>query len=110
MADPVDHRRRSIWPTLWFLLGFAVLLILVSNYYLLPALDAWNSSTDPVGKKLLSAHSALLLTILLLILLSGLLLTFRIGRYFFPRAMRKRTHTKYVDIWAEAGKRTPPER
>jgi TRAP-type mannitol/chloroaromatic compound transport system permease small subunit len=96
---------RRIWPTLAFLLGFVVLLIVVSNYYLLPALDAWQHSTDPVGKKLLSAHSALLLAILLLILLSGLLLTFRIGRFFFPRPMRKRSSTQYVDVWSEAGKR-----
>jgi uncharacterized membrane protein len=105
MPDVVDHRRRSIWPTLAFLLGFVVLLIVVSNYFLLPALDAWQQSTDPVGKKLLSAHSALLLAILLLILLSGLLLTFRIGRFFFPRPARRRSHTRYVDAWSEAGKR-----
>jgi TRAP-type mannitol/chloroaromatic compound transport system permease small subunit len=109
MTEPVDHRRRSIWPTLAFLLGFVVLLVIVSNYFLLPALEAWNNSTDPIGKKVLSAHSALLLSILLLILFSGILLTFRIGRFFFPRATRKRTQTKYVDVWAEAGKRTPPE-
>ena len=108
MPDVVDHRRRSFWPVLAFLLGFTVLLIVVSRYFLIPALDAWEHSADPAGRKLLSAHSALLLSILLLILLSGLLLTFRIGRFFFPRAVRKRTQTKYVDIWSEAGKRTPP--
>lgn len=108
MTEPVDHRRRSIWPTVVFLLGFMALLLIVAHYYLLPALDAWKDSTDPLGKKVLSAHSALLLAILLLILFSGILLTFRIGRYFFPRAARKRTRTPYVDIWAEAGKRPPP--
>lgn len=91
-----------------FLVGFSVLIVIVSRYFLLPALDAYQSG-DEAGRKLLSAHSALLLSLLLLVLISGLLLTFRIGRFFFPRAAARRTQTKYVDIWAESGKRTPPE-
>lgn len=101
-------RRLSIWPTLWFLLGYVVLLAIIGRYYLFPALDAWVQA-PPEGRRLLSAHSALLLSILLLILVSGMALTFRIGRFFFPRVGETPTRTKYVDAWAEAGKRTPPQ-
>jgi len=108
MPDSSSTRRPSIWPTLAFLTGFVILLIPISDYYLLPALEAYRVA-PPNDRKLLSAHSALLLTILLLILGAGLMLTFRVGRFFFPRPPLKPTQTKYVDAWAEAGKRTPPE-
>jgi hypothetical protein len=104
----IPTRRLSIWPTLWFLLGYVVLLAIICRFYLFPALDAW-SQAPPEGRRLLSAHSALLLSILLLILVAGIALTFRIGRFFFPGATEKRIRTKYVDVWAEAGKRTPPQ-
>ncbi len=108
-TDPTPPRDRpSIWPTLAFLVGFAILLIAITRYYLIPALEVFQNAA-PRDQKLMSAHSALLLAILLLILASGLILTFRVGRFFFPRGSDKRTKTKYVDAWAEAGKRTPPE-
>ena len=52
----------------------------------------------------------LLLSVILVILLAGVLLTFRIGRLFFPRARPPRTSTTYVDAWSESAKRmqTPP--
>jgi len=87
--------------------GFAVLLIFIAHYYLIPAMAVYEQAA-PRDQKVISAHSALLLAVLLLILASGLILTFCIGRFFFPRAMSKRTRTKYVDVWAEAGKRIPP--
>ena len=39
----------------------------------------------------------------------GLLLTFRISRFFFPRPTAPRTHTKVVDAWTEAGQRLEEE-
>jgi hypothetical protein len=49
----------------------------------------------------------LVLAILLFILIAGMMLTFRIGRLFFPRQTPPRTQTKYVDAWAESAKRMP---
>jgi uncharacterized membrane protein YbhN (UPF0104 family) len=96
--------RHRIWAAIAFLLGFAVLLIALCHYYLLPAFDALKHAT-PADKARLRAWSALLLALVLFILISGLILTFRVGRFFFPRPSTPRTHTKHVDAWAEAGKR-----
>jgi hypothetical protein len=87
-----------------FLLLFAILLVAVSNFYLLPAIDAAKNAT-PDEKRRLMAFSRLLLALVLFILFVGLMMTFRIGRFFFPRASKPRTQTKYVDVWAEAGRR-----
>jgi membrane protein implicated in regulation of membrane protease activity len=101
---------RTIWAALGFLLLFAGLLILVSHLYLLPALAAFaDPHLSAASKRKLSADALLLLVLLLVILLCGLLLTFRIGRFFFPRSTGPRTRTKYVDAWAEAGRRAELE-
>ena len=100
---------RIYWATLAFLLGFAVLIYVVSVWYLLPALDAARGA-NPVEKKSLAAHARLLLAVVLVILVCGILLTFRFGRFFLPRPREPRERTKYVDAWEESGKRvqTPP--
>lgn len=101
---------RIHWATLAFLLGFSVLLIFICYYYLFPALEAARQAS-PEEKRTLSAHATLLLAVVLVILLSGIILTFRIGRFFFPGAAAKRERTKYTDAWAEAGRRLdPPEK
>jgi cytochrome b561 len=108
--DPPHHRStRLVWATLAFMAGFAVLLVVISRWYLLPALDAFQEATTP-EKRQLSAHSTLLLAIVLVILLAGIVLTFRFGRYFIPRAGEPRKPTQYVDAWAESAKRVsvPP--
>ena len=87
-----------------YLLGFAALLASVSHYYLLPALEAAGQAT-PRERRLLSAHSLLILAILLVILLAGLILTFRIGRFFRPRQQNRQTPTRYPDAWAESARR-----
>ncbi len=46
-----------------------------------------------------------MLTILLVMLFCGLVLMFKVHRFFLPRPKTPRTQTKYVDAWAEAGKR-----
>src|SRR5439155_5236349 len=103
------HAGRSHWAVLVFLVGFALLLSIVCSYYLLPAADAARNA-DAAGKHQIAAYSRLLLTIVLFILFVGLTFTFRIGRFFFPRASDKRTTTQYVDAWSESGKRlkSPP--
>ena len=92
-----------------FLLGFAVLIYVISVWYLLPALDAARGA-NTAEKKTLAAHARLLLAVVLVILLCGIVLTFRFGRFFFPRRRERQAPTRYVDAWEEAGKRmrTPP--
>jgi hypothetical protein len=101
---------RIYWPTLAFLLGFAVLIYLVSVWYLLPALDAARGA-DPVEKKTLAAHARLLLAVVLVVLVCGIVLTFRFGRFFLPRQREQRLRTQYPDAWAESAKRVqvPPD-
>jgi hypothetical protein len=104
------HSGRIYWPTLAFLLGFAVLIYLVSVWYLLPALDAARGA-DTAEKKALAAHARLLLAVVLVILVCGILLTFRFGRFFLPRQRETRARTQYPDAWAESAKRVqvPPD-
>lgn len=95
---------RSYWPVLAFLVGFSILLIFVCFYFLVPAMEAATNATAREQKGL-GAYSWLLMAVILIILLAGLMLTFRIGRFFFPRPAAPRSQTKYVDAWTEAGKR-----
>lgn len=111
--DPSSRRRPgfAFARLIAFLLGFAVLLIFVSHFYLFPALRARQTATEP-ERRILAAHALLLLAVLLFILLSGLILTFRIGRFFQPRRRAKQRPTIYPDAWAEAGRRIevdPPD-
>lgn len=87
-----------------FLLLFAILLVSVSNFYLLPAISAAKTA-NVEEKRRLMAYSRLVLMVVLFILFVGLVMTFRVGRFFFPRATGPRVRTKYVDAWAEAGQR-----
>lgn len=100
---------RILWPTLAFLTGFAVILIGVSHWYLIPALRA-SQTADPTQKRHLVAQSRLLLAILLFILIAGIVLTFRFGRLFVPRVGEKHKPTPYSDAWAESARRVrvPP--
>jgi hypothetical protein len=106
---PVARRGRIFWPTLAFLVGFAVLIYVISDWYLLPALDAARGA-DPAEKKTLAAHARLLLAVVLVILVCGILLAFRFGRFFLPAAREARRTTKYPDAWEESGRRVkvPP--
>ena len=110
-----SHRPgRTQWTVLVFLILFTLGLIALTYYYLLPAHRAFLQAKhdgDRHGLHAISATSALLMTVVLIILIAGLLLTFRIGRLFFPRNAPPRTKTQYIDAWAESGKRmeTPPE-
>ena len=89
--------------------GFAILLAFISRWYLIPAMQAVQTAQG-VEKRQLVAHSRLLLAIVLFILVAGLLLTFRFGRYIAPRLGEKQKPTQYPDAWAESAKRVsvPP--
>ena len=102
---------RTYWAVLAFLIGFTILLIGVGTYFLIPAMDAATSTgVTPKEKRTLVAVSRLMLAVVLFVIFAGLILTFRVGRFFFPRKSTPRTQTRYVDAWAEAGKRMqPPE-
>ena len=99
---------RTQWGVLAFLVAFTLGLIGLAYYYLIPASRTFvqaRQQGDRTGQHAITATSALLLAVILVILVAGLILTFRIGRFFFPRKAPPRTKTKYVDVWAEAGKR-----
>ena len=95
-----------------FLTVFAIVLLLVVQLYLIPAMLAAKDA-DASQRRQLSAYATLILAVVLFVLFSGLLLTFRVGRFFFPRnPARTLKPTEYVDAWAEAGRRAaaaPPE-
>jgi hypothetical protein len=109
-----QRRRRSagfgLARVIAFLLGWAVLIIFVSRYYLYPALEAAGNAS-PKDKKILSAHASLLLALLLFMLLVGLILTFKVGRFFQPRNRQRPKPTNYPDAWSESARRieVPPE-
>ena len=101
---------RTIVSVLVFLVLFAILIALVSKFYITPGLERAShlSRTDPVQlreRHALAAHAMLVLMLMLTLLVVGLLMTFRISRFFFPRPTSPRIRTKVVDAWAEAGKR-----
>jgi hypothetical protein len=96
---------RAALPVVLFLVGFAAVLVAVCRLYLLPALRA-AASADPQQRRQLGATAWLVMAVVLFVLFAGLLLTFRVGRFFFPRpAPPARGRTEYVDAWAESGRR-----
>lgn len=98
-----------MWATLAFMVGFAILLAFVSRWYLIPALEASRVATGE-QKRQLAAHARLMLALVLFILVAGILLTFRFGRYFAPKLGEKSKPTQYVDAWTESARRVsvPP--
>jgi TRAP-type C4-dicarboxylate transport system permease small subunit len=94
------------------LLFLSALAWLTWSGYLEPV--AATASTRPVPprpevKHFIGAYSGLLLTLLLLILGIGSLLTYRIIRFVRPRRTPTRVKTTVIDAWAEAGKRAAEE-
>jgi hypothetical protein len=93
-----------------FAVAAVVLLFLVADRFLLPAMQMI-PGLDASGKKHLGAISRLVLVVVLFSLLALLLLLFRPGRMFLPGKPPPRTRTNYVDAWEESARRmeTPPE-
>jgi len=100
----MERPARSIWPVLLFLLGFIILVTVLSHYFLIPALLATKDATA-AEKQRISAYATLLLAIVLVIISIGLFLVLRVKRFFVATPPDKRAKTQYVDAWAEAGKR-----
>ena len=97
---------RGYLPVLVFLACFAVLLVVVCNRFMYPALQAASSTTQPAQRHQIAALSSLVVTVVFFVLLIGFFLTFRIHRFFFPRPGHTRpAPTKYVDAWKESGRR-----
>jgi uncharacterized membrane protein YedE/YeeE len=102
---PILRSLLLAWPLVIFLAGFAALIALITHQYLVPAGTAVIGATPP-QKRLLSAYSALLLSIVLLIIITGLVMVYRHRRsvrgVLNPPVERE---TKVVDAWAESGRR-----
>ncbi|MEO6436758.1 MAG: hypothetical protein ABIP55_13500 [Tepidisphaeraceae bacterium] len=99
------------WSTLVFLVVFTGLVIAVWYYTLVPGMQAASApDISDAEKRSLVAWYRLLLFVLLFILFAGIVLTFRFGRFFFPRPTEPRVPTVYTDAWAESAKRmqVPP--
>jgi len=93
-----------------YLVVFALLVLALVKWYLVPGLRAAQYANHDDREKL-AANALLVLIVVLFALLAGLVLTFRVGRFFFPRPTPPRRPTQYTDAWAESAKRlqTPPE-
>lgn len=107
MATPFPLRRsgRSVWPVIFFLLGFVILLVVLGHYWIIPGMAALqDATTDPQQKATLRAYAALLLVVVLTLSIVGLLLVFRVRRFFFPQQPRPHK-TEYQDAWSESAKR-----
>jgi hypothetical protein len=106
---PLPSFRRALIAIILYLSGFAGVLMLVCWRYLFPAIRAAASAIehhDPQQKRELAATASLVLVVVLFVLFAGLLLTFRMGRFFFPRPHPPRAKpTEYVDAWEESGRR-----
>jgi len=111
IAGNRSHRAgRTIFAVLSFLTLFLILVLLVSKFYIEPSMQLAShlNRNDPQQLKerhAIAAHGMLVMMLLLTLLVIGLLMTFRISRFFFPRPTAPRTRTKVIDAWAEAGKR-----
>ena len=84
LPEAVRRRlRRTLWGMVALLCGFEALLAILTWYYLIPALQASNAA-DANQRRQLSALAMLLLAIVLVMLAVGLMLIFRIRRFFVP--------------------------
>lgn len=99
-----SHSGRIIIAVTVYLVGFTLLLLAVSHFYLIPAYKAF-AAGNPAQQKALSITAALVLTLILFILLAGLLLSFRVGRFFWRKTSHRPAPTKYTDAWKESGRR-----
>lgn len=94
---------RPFFPLIGFMLAAWVILFLVTDIFLIPAMQVAKGA-DATARRQLAAISALVLAIILTSLLAILFLVLRPGRFFLPRKHEK-VRTRYVDAWAEAGQR-----
>jgi hypothetical protein len=98
------RRGRTYAAVIVFLLGFAVLLVGTLHFFLVPVMKAAQHA-DAEHRRRLGAMAWLMMTVLLVYLICGLILAFRVGRFFLPRPGEPRVRTRHTDIWSEAGRR-----
>ncbi len=104
--NPRRVRTGSIhWAIIAFLAGFVVLILLLLMWFITPGMavvgDPEATDTD---RARIAALAALLLAVVLVMLFVGLILTFRVRRYFFDPSKPRQT-TRYTDAWAESARR-----
>jgi uncharacterized membrane protein len=99
------RRGRTVLAVVIYLACFTGLLAVVSHYYLIPALKIAAHDATREQKRVMAASAWLIMSVVLFVSLMGLLMTFRIGRFFFPRRRDPAKPTQYVDAWKEAGRR-----
>lgn len=100
-----DRTGRIHWAIIAFLGGFVVLMLGLLVWFIVPGMQVLGDSDAPQGNRAgLSAVASLLLAVLLVTLFVGLLLTFRVRRFFFGDP-QPRQRTGYADAWAESGRR-----
>lgn len=100
-----DRTRRFHWAMIAFLGGFVVVMLLVLAWFITPGLAVLGDPDATDGDRMrIAAVAALLLAVLLVMLFVGLLLTFRVRRYFFGDPRPHET-TRYSDAWAESANR-----
>src|SRR6266540_7347795 len=100
---------RSLVPLVVFLAACVLILYLVADRFLLPALVAsWG--LDPESRKRMAAISALVMAVVLTCLVAIGILIIRPGRFFLPRKGAPPNKTAYPDAWAESARRVevPP--
>src|SRR4051794_8134846 len=109
LRPPSRRPGRTLAAVVVYLVLFGLVVAAVSWFYLLPTLNKAHLAS-PQEKKRLAGQALLVMIVVLFVLLAGLVLTFRVGRFFFPRPVAPRRKTEYVDAWAESAKRmkTPP--
>ena len=95
---------RPFFPLIGFMIAAWIVLFMVTDLFLIPALRVAQGA-DSIARKQLAAISALVLAIILTSLLAILMLFLRPGRFFLPRKAEPKVRTRYVDAWAEAGQR-----
>jgi hypothetical protein len=103
------RRGRTYAGVITYLLGFALLLVVMLHFFWIPTLESAHAANH-LRRHWLGAVSWLMLAVVLVYLFAGLILTFRVGRFFLPRQREPRVRTKHVDAWAEAGKRIAEEK
>jgi len=92
------------WAPVLFLLGFLVATGVTAYFFLEPALRIANEGTAE-DRRRVTAYGLLAISIMILILLVGLVMTMRMGKVGSLLAPKRSKPTVYPDAWAESAKR-----
>lgn len=101
-------RRHGVsWSPVLFLLAFLAILGVVAYFLMEPLLRMIGESSTPEQRRKLSAYALLFVCILLAMLLTGLVISLRIGWSMRIRESEPRRKSTPInpDPWSEAGRR-----